>query len=81
MEIMLTIKSISRDQSKEYRGTKWTELTYTSWLLSGISAGIKVKTDKTQHATHTKTGILDRHGIDLKRKTEARTPTTRNHQV
>lgn len=42
-------------------------MAYTSSLLSGISAGIKVKTDRHQQATQTKIGIVDLHGIALKR--------------
>lgn len=57
------------------------ELTYTNGVLSGISAGIKVNTDKNQQATNTKTGIQALHGIDRKRYNDANTPTTRKHHV
>lgn len=55
--------------------------TYTSGVLSGISAGIKVNTDKNQQATNTKTGIQALCGIDRKRYNDANTPTTRKHHV
>lgn len=46
---------------------KLKKITYTNWLLSGISAGIKVNTDKNQHEMQTKIGMPDLHGIELKR--------------
>lgn len=43
------------------------EKTYTSRVLSGISAGIKVKTDKKQHDSHINIGVPDFCAIDLER--------------
>lgn len=50
-----------------HKWRKTLEGTYTSRVLSGISAGIKVKMDKNQQASNTNTGIPDFRGIDLKR--------------
>lgn len=55
--------------------------TYTNTVLSGISAGIKVKMDKNQHDSHKKIGIPDFHGIDLKRYSGEITPTIKKHHV
>lgn len=43
------------------------EMTYTSRVLSGISAGIKVKTDKNQHDNHINSGVPDFHATNLER--------------
>lgn len=40
-------------------------MTYTSWVLSGISAGINVKMDKNQQASKMKNGTVDLQGIEL----------------
>lgn len=43
------------------------EVTYTSRVFSGICGGMRVKTDKNQHASHTKNGTPDLIGNDLYR--------------
>jgi hypothetical protein len=56
-------------------------LVTTKLLLSGISAGIKVKTDRNQQDIQTKTGIPDRQGIEKCNKIEATTPAIKKNQV
>lgn len=57
------------------------KITYTKLLLSGISAGIRVKTDRNQQDKQTKTGIPDRQGIEKCNKIEATTPAIKKNQV
>lgn len=72
---MYTTKQRKPQAGKGEKGT------YTRLLLSGISAGIRVKTDRNQQEIHTKTGIPDLQGIEMCSKTEDTKPAIKKNQV
>lgn len=68
----------TQETSRKERAGKGT---YTRLLLSGISAGIRVKTDRNQQDIQTKTGIPDLQGIEVCSKIEATKPAIKKNQV
>jgi len=59
----------------------WSRVTYTSCVLSGISAGIKVNPDKNQQDAHTKAGTMESPGVLHETTTAPTIPATKNTPV